>query len=431
MDDDTATAGAPAAPDDDDSGFVSESQSVPFTTAPMDTTAGVEEASQASDIAEDAVEDETPAAPAGATREESASAATREATPVAGTTPAKKTLGQRIAALKKEVDTHTHAKHQTIRERDAAAAELASLRAQIESVKREAGAPPATDARQPAAQASVATAPAAMPKHPSYRDFATDEEYEAAVEKWHGDVAKFQEDRETALAAKIEAGLDTRLKSREDEDAARADESAFAERVSAVAATHPDFMEKAEALGTLRSSWYRPETHDRVGGDGQRNPIPTPFLSDLFRNHPDGPEMGYWLGSDLARAQVLADLLPNRPLRDAILLSPSIRPLLEHFATPEGVQEFDALKGMHPARVNQAIGALSVRLSTASRGSVAPVRPITGARPPARPPVGAPGAQGSTSSAAGPAPGQSFDAWMAEEDARERREKLKLAGVSA
>jgi hypothetical protein len=141
----------------------------------------------------------------------------------------------------------------------------------------------------------------------------------------------------------------------------------------------------------------------------------------------DPGEMLYWLMSDLDRARSLAELHPNRELRDAIVVASSPQQLLEHFATVEGRKDWEELKAMHPLRLNQALGALTTQLKAAPRDSApAAPAPITAAVPSAKSPVGSPRARSAPASSAAP----KFDDWMAEEDAKERAERLRAAGLS-
>lgn len=403
-------------PADGDDGFTHESASVSFTPPPLDTTvgAGTPEPEPVEAAPPEPVSDEEPPIveeppPAAAT------ASLAAATP--GAKPKKKgpTLTERTTQLKRDVDALTYSKHQAQRELDALTAQLAARRAELPEAPPVAAAKPA----RPAATADAPADPGPMPQPPKYRDFATDEEFDAATVKWQTDVAAWQTARDTALEQRITGGLDSRLTAAEVQAAARRADAALAERITAAQAKHPDWAAKTAALRDLRSAWYDPAVH----GPGSS----TPFLSDLVQNHDaDGAELLPWLGSDLARAQVLADLRPTRPLRDALVYAPSILPLLEYFATPDGVQAFEGLKGMHPLRMTHALGALSARLMAASRGPAPAAHVMTKAVPPAKPPGGTLGAQG----AGTPPANQSFDDWMAAEDRRELAERKRLAGIS-
>ena len=328
------------------------------------------------------------------------------------------TLSERTAQLRKDVDTLTYQKHQTAREIGEATARLTKLRGELAAADKTTPvtSTPAQTSAQPAADL-------AMPEHPKYRDFDTDEAYEAAVAKWRTDVTAWQGKREEALETKIGKSLDTRLQAQRGDAEAEQAHTAMVKTLEAARAKHPDWREKSTALRDIRSSWYDPEHHGEVR---------TPFLSDLSQTlmafgNEEGAELLHWLGSDPQRAQRLADLLPTRPIRDALVMAPSVIPLLDHFATDDGAQEFEALKGMHPVRLFQAIGAISARLSAAPRGSAQSAHPITAAHPAVKPPVGAAGVRGPAQTGAPPA----FEDWKAAEDARELKERLRLAGVSA
>jgi len=408
-----------------DDGFTHESASVLFTPPPIDTTVGAESAAEAPPVeavAIDVVSDAEP--PSDEQAEPPISDPSQESASL-DTAPAPKsqkkkgpTLSERTAALKKDVDTLTYQKHQTQREMDEAAARLASMRAEVADLEAKRTGPAAPTQPVPAVTASDAVGP--MPEHPKYRDFATDEEYETAVGQWRTDTATWQTARETALEQRITGGIDSRLTAAQRAEAARHADTALAQRIDAARAKYPDWAAKTAALQRLRSAWYDPAAH----GAGST----TPFLSDLAQHHDtDGAELLPWLGSDPARAQVLADLRPTRPLRDALVLAPSLLPLLDFFVTPDGARAFEELKGMHPIRMNHALGTLSARLMAASRGSAPAAHAMTQAVPPAKPPVGMPGARG----AGAPAATQSFDDWYEAENRRELAERKRLAGISA
>ena len=414
---------------DDD--FVIESFSAPnaFTETPADTTDIEEPPKKAapSPVADVVVDegDEPPvadSADADDPGQQSQSRLGKTADPVATAKKNKKPLDKRTSQLQHEVATLTHAKHRTRTELDADEKRLADVRREIADLEaKRSGAPPA---REPVRAPATSAAEAAMPEHPKYRDFETDEAYEAAVAKWRTeDVPTWQTAREQALEQRITQGVDSRFRGADSEAAQRAAERRVVSALQKVRDGKPDWNEKAANLKDVTSSWYDPEKH----GDQT-----TPFLTDLARTRmamgqEDGAELLYFLAEDPDRAQVLADLLPNRPIRDAIVHAPSALVLLEHFATENGQRDFEALKQMHPIRANQAIGALSARLAGASSGSLAQPHPITQAHPSARPPAGTPGARGS-----GSPPGkQSFEDWMKSEDDKElvaRKRALGIAG---
>lgn len=396
---------------DDD--FVVESFSAKdaFTPPPADTTVAVldDEAPADAMAAEpEAVEDD-----ADAVAVEGEASESRLARPESKAEPAKPKnkvpAAKRTQALKHEIDTLTYKRREEERRLEALRREIAEA-----------------ETKRPAAKASpvaeVKDEPKPLPTIPKYRDYATDEEYEAAVGAYHTELAAAIADQQTRLERRITEGVESRFRSAGDEAEMASAERQFLTTLEKVRSDKPDWNARAENLKTLTSAWYNPETH----GDAT-----APFLSDLARTRlsmglEDGGEMLYWLGEDGDRAQSLADLFPTRPLRDALVHAPSVMPLLEHFATPEGQQEFETLKRMHPLRVNQAIGALSVRLAGASRGSSVGSHSITKALPSARPPAGTPGARSA------PAAGrkQTFDDWMCAEDEKELLAKKRAAGIA-
>ena len=418
-----------------DDEFVIESFSAKnaFETPPPDTTADRAGASAA--VVEDAtvvVEEVEAPSPDGETPEDAdhisasrlgAEQRTDQQPPVKPAKGKNKVpLKERTVQLKHEVDTLTHQKHRTKSELEADQRRLDDLKREIAASEAKLrGGPPSADAvtRQPATDE-----PTPMPELPDYRKFATDEEYEAAVGKYRTEMSAWHRAENERLERRIAQGVESRFQSDGDARAADASEQRLVATLDKVRTGKLDWNERAAALKDISSSWYDPTKH----GDAT-----APFLSDLARARlsmglEDGGDLLYWLGEDSDRAQVLADLFPTRPIRDAIVHAPSVLPLLEHFATDEGRAEFEALKQMHPIRVNQAIGALSVRLAGASSGSPAPPHPITKAQPSARPPAGTPGARGTT----GPATTtkQSFETWMAEEDAKDQRARERLAGIA-
>jgi hypothetical protein len=395
--------GEPAA--DDASDFLFESASVAFVDAPTDTTVGRVEAEPP--LAEP-VAAEAPPAQDG---EVSASApAAKGEGPVqpAATTPKTKKKGDRPADLQRAIDKRTYELRETERKIAERQRELAAL---------------GTTTPKPAAPEPT-PAETAMPEPPKYRDFETDELFEAAVATWRTDMAAWQTGRETALEQRITTAVDGRFKSTATEADTHAAETRLRTTLGAVYAKHADWDEKVEALGDLRSSWYEPSKH----GESQ-----TPFLTDLSKNrmaagHEDGAELLYLLASDPDRAQGLADLLPSRPMRDALIMAPAIQPLLDHFASDAGAEAFERINRMHPILLFQAIGALSAQLQTAPRGSVAAAHPITSAVPPVKPPGAGPSARPAAPAVPGAMP--PFDEWMASEDARDLAERKRSLGLT-
>lgn len=427
---------------DDDSGFSSDSASVAFTPAPDDTTVGTEggldggpsEMSASAEGVNDGgeeVDGEEAAAAAAAEKP----AAGKPAVEAKGPKQKKNVpLSERVATLKKEVDTLTHSKHKTNAELTADQDRLATVRrelADLEAKKRAlATGAPAADPAKPGVTATAdegTDADQELPEYPDYRKFDTDEAYEAAVGVWKKEAAKVTRENAARLERRITSGVEARLEGHSSEARAKEVEGTVVATLDKVRTGKyaADWNEKAAALQGVQSAWYNPETH------GQSR---TPFLSDLsmsllMQGREEGGDILHYLGSDPDKAQRLADLLPTRPLRDALVNAPSVIPLLEHFATDEGAEEFEQLKRMHPLRMNQALGALFSRLAPASSGSGATVKhTITKATPSARPPAGSPGARtGSGASNATPPP---FEDWNAAEDARELAERKRAAGIA-
>lgn len=246
-----ATPQTPAAGSDDESGWSVESNSVGVPAGGTDShqshglSAEFEEAGQTPPAEQDP--ENTPA------DDESAAAAAATGTPAAPATPAaaagtaqpaaggkKETFGQRIQRLKREADTETWRLNQARRD-------YADLQRQIEEAKKQVPAPGAAPAAAAtgagAAKPVEAAAPKAMPKHPTYRDFSTDAEYEAAVEKWNTvDMPAWQAEQAQAMEARITSGLESRLKSNDEASTQRADNDAFATRMAAEAEQHADWL---------------------------------------------------------------------------------------------------------------------------------------------------------------------------------------------
>ena len=406
---------------DDD--FPTESPSDPhaFDAVPADTTAGAEAEPVAKVTApvveaEDADEAEDAIAAAADTPIDGQESNSRLGKPAKAPEPKPKAnkvpLAKRTAQLKHEVDTLTFQRREAERQ-------LTELNRQI--AERKTAAPTA-----PVAKVVETPAPA-MPTVPKYRDFETDEAYEAAIGKYHTDLAAYHQTTLSAATTKlrdeIAQGVESRFKGAGEEAAFNTAVQRLQDTKAAVIATKPDWDEKRDALVDIQSAWYDPAS---MGADK------TPFLTDVARTllmdgNAEGGELLYWLGSDPDRAQAVADLLPTRPLRDAIVSAPSVIALLDHFATDAGQREFEALKQMHPIRMNQAIGLLSARLAGASSGSPTVSHPITKARPSARPPAGTPGARAGESP---PGKMPAFDDWMKAEDAKELAERKRAAGIA-
>ena len=404
--------GADAAADD---GFTIESHSVPQEPVPLDTTEKHEYSSTTA--ATDGVREpgDPPDADGTTTESEGTDAtADKAAASPAAKPPKKGTIERRTAALTKDIDALTAKRTQAQQEYQQEQTRLATLRAEAAAVEAKLK-PPAPPA---------AAAPLARPDHPQYKDFETDEQYDAAVAAWRTKDQQWLDARDKALEDRITSGVDSRLQRQREAATAEEADAALVSRLDVAREAHPDWNEKVEPLKDLQSSWYDKTQHGKATAY---------FLSDIGQNAEDGPEFLYWLGTvaleDPDRAQRLADLLPTKALRDVIILS-SPQKLMEHFSSDEGVKEFNLLKAMHPDRMKLAVGALSARLSAADRGpaGLAPP-PITKATPSAKPPAGAP-PNLSRPAATGKAP--PFLDWMAQEDEKERRQKiLDMGGASA
>lgn len=418
-----------------DSDFQIESASAKnaIEAPPEDTTQGRAPVAAAAEPVEEAVVEESteqveePETPLEDASHTSASRVEKPKPAAAAAKPKNKVpLAKRTADLKHEVDVLTHTKHRTRGEVEAAERKLAELNRQIaENEAKLAGKPaPAATAKpgQPAADAEPA-----MPEFPDYRKFATDEEYEAAKAKYHTDLTAYNRAMAERIEKRITQGVEARFRGANDEAQITAAVDRLTTTRNKVAESKPDWEDRRANLAGVQSAWYDPDRHKADK---------TPFLTDLARTllmqgNEEGGELLYWLGDpdQAERTQALADLLPSRPLRDAIVAAPSVIPLLDHFATEAGQVEFERLKQMHPVRVHQAIGALSVRLAGVSSGSPAPSHPITKAQPSARPPAGTPGARGTTGASASTGK-TTFDDWMAAEDAKERSARERLAGIA-
>ena len=419
-----------------DDAFTIESASHPqaFTEVPADTTAGTVVESPVVEATAEVVEDESAttvtepdddghvSASRATTDAAQAAAAVAQATPPAKS-KSKVPLKERTAQLKHEVDTLTHTKHRTRGEVEAAERRLADLTRQIADNETRLRGTPSKDDKKPVAASATDDAELPMPEFPDYRKFATDEEYETARAKYQADMATWQRADRERLERRLTAGVESRFR----DAGAEAQFEAAVKRLETtrdkVAGSKPDWDEKRANLADVQSSWYDPVRH----GEAK-----TPFLSDvartlLMQGRDEGAELLYWLGEDPDRAQALADLIPTRPMRDALVNAPSVIPLLDHFATEEGRAEFEAMKQMHPIRANQAVGALAVRLAGASSGSSAVSHPITKAQPSARPPAGTPGARGQSGQGT---PKRNFADDVLEENAQELMKTARSSGVT-
>ena len=402
---------------DSDSDFVVESYSAPFAPAPDDTTVRASVAAPPEPVSTPETPAETPAEPDHDEPPASqVSALATETPPAVASAPStsvkgKKgpTLAERNAQLRREVDRSTYELRETQRR-------IADAKRELDTFSH-----PRAEAKPEVKAEAPAETP--MPAHPKYKDYETDEAYETAVAAWHTAISTWQTSRESAVEARITKGLDARFESERGDAETRRQQATIAARLETARAKYPDWSEKSEALKGLVSSWYNPADH----GDAA-----APFLSDLAmslmaQDNAEGADLLYFLGEDPDRAQVLADLVPSRALRDALVSTPSVLPLLEHFATDDGAKAFEALARMQPIRCIAAVGALSARLAAAPRDSASAAHSITKAVPPAKSPVGAPGARG----AAPAGPLAPFEEWMAHEDAKELAKRKQMAGIAS
>lgn len=330
--------------------------------------------------------------------------------------PARKSVKSREKRITENIDRLTAQYREGERKLQALNQQIAD--AEKKTTPADGQAAPAADGKTKPEAAELP----AMPEPPEFSKFETDEEYTAAVQKWRADVHAWQTQRDEALVARVKGEVTSGLDARLDGDRAQAAQAAQLEaaqtRIAAAKAKHDDWDTVVPNLQGIRSSWYDETQHKEAGE--------APFLMDLVKYNPEGGEILYWLASNRDRAEVLADLLPTRAVRDALLESPSAIPMLEYFSTDEGSEEFSKVSQMHPVRAIAAIGALSARLAGASTsGSPTARHSKTSATPPAKPPGGRAAGSPSTGSE-----GQSFESWMAEEDAKEEAERKRRAGVA-
>ena len=263
--------------------------------------------------------------------------------------------------------------------------------------------------------APVAVAEPARPARPKLDDFETEEAFHAAVDEWHRNELKA--DRAAHNAEITKQVTESRERERQEESL----QAQVAERNHAIEEAreaHPDWDEKSENLKDMRSSWYDPKKHGKAT---------TPFLSDLASNTAGQTgDVLYWLSDHPEQTQVLADLQPTRPLRDAVVMSSAPLVLLEYFATDDGRNAFESLRRLrNPIDTIRQVGFLEASLVAASnvRGP-APDHPVSHAAPPVQPPVGTPGAR-----AQAPDPSAlDFETRMARDDKAEDDAKYRLAG---
>ena len=376
---DTSAADQAATADTADGGWAVESHSAPADPAPVDTTAGtIETASAAGPIATTDDGSESAGAMAGA-----------------DTPPEVHAAAVTLAGSRKDKKARRYQEQE--RARHDAERRVADLERRNQELE--------TRLRAPVPAAAVVAAPvaAAMPDPPRYADFETDEDYQAAVTKWKQDVSTWQTGRDEALERKITGGIDARLTRERESLEMVAAQRALDGRLADMRAQHPDFAEQvAKNAAVLEAVRF-----DK-----------SPFIQDLVMSTPDGAEFLNDLVRDPDLATALGDLpIPTRPLRDAVARSPVARALMKYFATDDGRDDFDRLRGLHPLDVFREVGRLETRLETADRGSVASAHPISHAAPPARPPVGTPRARDVASAQS---PAGDFDTWMADEDRKEQ-----------
>lgn len=429
-DPDEAAAATPGASED----WEVESESAETSLAPDDTTeAAIRAEAEAQAKAGDTPVPDAASADASegdeSSDQESASAeASSPEEPATEAEPAKETKAQRAKrkrtarrdALQEEINRLTWERNQELQRIQEARAQRASL---TETRQQ----PPADEERDGASQQSSPPPEAPFPTLPVYTDFDTDDAYRAAVQEYNGKVASWHAEQTKRVREDVAREMSTGVSQQlEAERARQAHETAREQFVAArerAQAEHDDWHDVVENVKQLRSSW----TNEKfTGQDGQI--VPTPFLSDVVANTEQGPELLYWLGSNLDEAHALAELQPTTALRHAIVRSPSPDRLMQHFATEAGRAEFERLKALHPVDLSIAIGVLSAQVSAAPRGSTEPApEPITQASPPAKPPRGMPAAQ---------THGQSqnsnqfdFESWMRAEDEREQKERERLLGA--
>lgn len=391
--------------DTGDGGWTTESYSATSDPTPADTTAERPLESPAEDIATGGGGEEE----AGASEARVAGDAASRAV----VSPAREGAQPVVAAKKKSpsvqarIDAATFKQREAERREAAAHAELAGLRKRLD--EREHPAPPAVAAP---AVPDTAAGPQ-TPTHPKYLDYESDEAFQEAVGQWHADMGAWQRAHDTALTTEFSSTLDARLAEERHRQEEEAETVAAEHRLRAVGEAHPD-------LGALIEA--NKETFAA---------ITSPFLQDMIVHAETGADLLWDFATEPDVAVALGDLpLPTRALAHAVRSSSMTRPLVLYFATPEGRDDFLRLRGMPPDRVFREIGKLEARLEAAVRGPVPGVRhSITSAIPPAKPPVGSPRVTATAGATAGGTP-FSFDAWMADEDHKERADKYRQLGIA-
>lgn len=270
----------------------------------------------------------------------------------------KLTAAERKAVLQAEINAATRRKHEALRA--AEEAEARAARAMRETVKPE---PVKTESPAPDGEAT----------EPDWDEYESRGE---AFTKWAKDHAAWVE-RRTSTRAMEEARQAARevAEQRIREEAERAAQSADAARYSARLANieekYPDFQEVVAA--NLADEAATPAT---------------PFIEEVVRKHPMGPELLYHLARHPSEAQVLAAFTQHgvpRPLYDAVRTSPDPVPLLSFLANHQDA--YERFQRLDPPSQLLALGQLreQLRATGANTGSPVPARPVTAAKPPIRP----------------------------------------------
>jgi hypothetical protein len=152
------------------------------------------------------------------------------------TSEAGKKLAKRKRSLQERINELTHDKYATVRERDAAVAEVARLNALLETVAKAPAKPQPSDARATAAK-------------PKVEDFQTYEDFVEALADWKAD------QKATARAGEVKKEIDDRLAAERqadvDQATARAQQqilTSYAARVDEFRKTHPDLNAALEQV---------------------------------------------------------------------------------------------------------------------------------------------------------------------------------------
>lgn len=319
----------------------------------------------------------------------------------------KRTVEGRVAELQKEIATRTREKHDTIRERDAAAKELADIRAQLAASREQAR--PGFPRDTPVVPADAAAAPATLPKKPVWK------EYDDAGKDWdvfNDDLEAYRDARAAASEgvvkghfaaelARVQAEAVARVESIEARAAEATINAGLQARVDAVKASTPDF---ATAMADLRAAGVEQ----------------TPFMRDVVRMHPKGADLLYALGKNVESAAILQSLDFSTVMFDAIMESDDPTAVLLHLA--ESSETFEQIRSLDSASAGRRIAALDARLSSSSSpeprasGSRRSGTTVSRAATPIRP-VGA----SSKASVVDDEDdeGESFESWMSRENKRD------------